>query len=313
MQTWAIIANTIREVREKRLFWINLLISLIVAAAMFCIGFDDNGMSILFGKWRLDDANIGTQSGFYEEMISGFVSQLLVAWYIGLAGCLMGLISTADIFPSMMQRGRIDWYLARPLSRWKLFFSTYIGSLFFMLVQATFFIGLTFLTVGWRWHVWMPGYLWSIPLLVVLFSYLYCVCVACAVWTRSAMTSLFLTLACWFAIWVPQFTYEYIGSQGDRFKLESARRLIAVANWVVPNTKFIPRMAKTLMSDTRSLDVASSDLMSQPGMDSQMARDALAFETKLENTPWYYHLGSSLLFEIVVLLFAGWRFTKQDF
>ena len=78
---------------------------------------------------------------------------MLIAHYIGWIGTILGLISTAGIFPTLIERGHIDWFVARPLSRWKLFFGKFVGSLFFMTVQATFFVLLTFLIVGFRWHV----------------------------------------------------------------------------------------------------------------------------------------------------------------
>ena len=214
----------------------------------------------------------------------------------------------------MMEKGSIDAIVARPLSRWTIFLAKYAGSLFYMLVQATFFIVLLFLVVGWRWNAWFPGLLWSIPLLVLLFSYLYCICVAFGLWTRSTIASLLLTLAMWL-IPITGIHYGYETSHSilavkDWHKIKSAT---ATLRWFVPNTTGIARMVQGAMDDTDPQELFKQQSGQNVFLSPEEFEYALEFEKTLIAKPWYYWVGPSLAFEAVVLLLTGWRFSRKDF
>ncbi len=312
MQFWAIVSDTINEIRVKKLFWINLMLSLFALGAMACWSFDDQGAHFLHYSFESDWWN--TSHPIFRSTISTYVvNAILISIYIGWLGTGLGLVSTSGIFPSMMDKGAIECILSRPVSRWKLFFAKYIGSLFFMAAQAVFFVVLSFVVMGLRWKVWFPGYLWTIPLLVVLFSYLYCMCVLFALWTRSGLASLLLTLAFWFVIWVPQVGYETIHTQPVFDRWPRFKKTTTILKWVVPNTVEIPRLAERLMDETDPTEHVDRDLFKQPGVRREVIDRALKLEKKLKFTPWYYSIGSSLLFEAVVLVVAGWRFSRKDF
>ncbi|MCH8854179.1 MAG: hypothetical protein IID41_16245, partial [Planctomycetes bacterium] len=139
MQVWALIAESMRETVEKKIFWVNLLLSSAVIAALASISFNDRGVELLFGWRTFELTEFSTSNPFFRSLISLVLSGVFVDYYVGWLACILGLISTAGIFPTMIQKGNIDSILARPLSRWKIFFAKYVGGLFFMLVQATFF------------------------------------------------------------------------------------------------------------------------------------------------------------------------------
>jgi hypothetical protein len=251
----------------------------------------------------------------FRGLISVILSSLFVDYYVGWVACILALISTAGIFPAMLEKGNIDSILARPISRWKVFFAKYVGSLFFMLVQASFFIILLFVVVGLRWKVWFPGLLWSIPLLVLLFSYLYCVCVAFGLWTRSGMASLLLTLAVWLIPFTGiQYGYEVSHSVLWMQDLHKVQRATEILQWVVPNTTGVVRIVQGAMDDTDPKEMASAFQANQGLLPSKEELDyALEFETRMLARPWYYWVGPSLLFECVVLVLTGWRFSRKDF
>ena len=85
--------------------------------------------------------------------------------------------------------GSIDVVLSKPMTRWQVFLGKYAGSMVFVFVQACIFVLLTFVVIGIRWGCWIPGYLLTIPLVLLLFSYLYCVSVWVAVYFRSTVAA----------------------------------------------------------------------------------------------------------------------------
>lgn len=314
MQVWALIAESMRETVEKKIFWVNLLLSSAVIAALASISFNDRGVELLFGWRTFELTEFSTSNPFFRSLISLVLSGVFVDYYVGWLACILGLISTAGIFPTMIQKGNIDSILARPLSRWKIFFAKYVGGLFFMLVQATFFIVLLFVVVGVRWKVWFPGLLWSIPLLVLLFSYLYCVCVAFGLWTRSGMASLFLTLV----VWSIPFTGVQVGYEMSHSMLwmkdfPKIKQATEILQWVVPSTTGIVRIVQGAMDDTDPAEMAKFEFNQGVFLSKAELDYMLEFERKMLARPWYYWVGPSLLFEGVVLLVTGWRFSRKDF
>ncbi len=314
MQIWALILGTMRETIEKKIFWINLLLSAAVIAALACVSFNERGVELFFGWRTFEKLGFTTEHPFYRGLISTVLSGLFVDYYIGWVACILGLVSTAGVFPSLIEKGSIDAIVARPMSRWTIFLAKYAGCLFYMLVQATFFIVLLFLIVGWRWHAWFPGLLWSIPLLVLLFSYLYCICVAFGLWTRSGIESLLLTLAMWM---IPitgihygyEITHSTLGLK-DWHKIQSAT---ATLRWVVPNTTGVARMVQRAMDDTDPMEMIEREARQGVFLPRAELEYALEFEKKMIAKPWYYWVGPSLAFEAVVLLLTGWRFSRKDF
>ena len=123
------------------------------------------------------------------------------------------------------------------MARWKWFLGKYLGGLTFVLFHATVFVILTFLVIGSRWGAWLPGYLLSIPLVVLLFSYLYCVSVLVTVMSRSTVAAVLLTLGAW-------VVFTGVQSADDAFTLypefgehQTYHRVVSAARWIVPTWK----------------------------------------------------------------------------
>ncbi|MCG3138888.1 MAG: hypothetical protein HJJLKODD_02758 [Phycisphaerae bacterium] len=315
MPFWTLIAMTFRELRERRLFWLNLVLSLIVVLALASISFDTQGVNFMFGRLHVDNPNFASTSPYFHGMIITIVSELLIGLYIGFVGTIIGLISTAGIFPAFIEKGAVDLVLARPMERWKIFLAKYFGGLGFMLIQSTVFILLTYIVIGVRWQIWLPRYLLGIPLLVLLFSYLYSLSVLFGLWTRSAMASLFLTLVCWFIVIIPaQKTYEIFHSTPQFKDFTRVRQFTSLANTIVPKTSYIPTLLQQAIGETEQIDLINQKLLNQnPQLSPADQQYMLDFAHQMLHRPWYGVIGSSLLFELVILLLAGWRFQRYDF
>ena len=314
MQVWALVMDTFRETIEKKLFWINLLLSLLVAVSLGCVSFNERGIDVFFGWHTFEEWAFSTANPMFRSLIGQLISDLFVDYYIGWIGVILGLVCTAGIFPTMMEKGSVDAIVARPLSRWKIFFAKYVGGLLFMFVQGTFFTVLLFFVVGLRWKIWFPGILWSIPLLVLLFSYLYCLCVAFGLATRSSMASAVLTLVMWMLVITPiQYGYETTHAWSKFEKWHKIKAATATLRWFVPNTTGIPRLVRKAMGELDPSAMIPDDAEQNPFLSKRELEHLLEFEERMTAMPWYYSVGPSLLFEAVVLLLAGWRFSRKDF
>lgn len=314
MQIWALIVDSFRETRDRKLFWIMMGISLLIAASMACIELKPDGIDILFGTWELDLEGWGADDEQARELVAALAIKLIADPYLGWIGVIMALVATASIFPSLMERGAIDLVLSKPISRSSVFMGKYLGAMVFVLVQSVVFIGATFLVIGTRWHQWLWGYLWLIPLMVLLFSYVFAFSALFAVLTRSSMTSLLLTLVAWVVIWIPQEAYGtfLIFPEID----ESGRwtRMIRTAKWVVPKTQDIPLIAGILVGAGLASDVVDTGDAQLPSGEMKTLADAREGERLLtESVRPVASIGTSLAFEAVIVLLAMWKFKRRDF
>ena len=313
MQLWAIIVDSFRESLDRKFFWLIVVLSLLVAIGLLSIGFAPDHVSLMFGnmKFETDYYNSSTELG--QSRIIGIVIALM-SFFLGWIGVLLMIIATAGFFPAFMERGVIDVVLAKPISRPRLFLYKYLSSMVFVLLQATFFVGLTFLVMGLRWGVWVPKYLIVIPLLVLLFSYIYCVTVFVGVATRSTVAAILLSIGAWVVFAVPSMALDQFEATPELKQKESLYRSVRVMNWVLPKTSDIPYIATKFTKAGAGLDImpqgAWDDLSAQ---DRAELRKAQAAEEKRVQVDPIYSVGSSLAFEIVVVLLAMFKFARRDF
>ncbi len=203
-KTFALLLDAYRELNAKRLFWIVLAISALVVAASGVIGL--RGDSIMILNWespiRFVYLSLITPETFYKLL---FVSLGIQYWLSSLA-TILALVSTAGMFPDFLAGGSIELYLSKPISRLRLFATKYFGGLLFVALQVTVFCVASFLVLGIRGGTWEPTLFLAVPLVVLMFSYLFSVCVLLGVLTRSTVAALLLTLLFWFVVWAVHST-----------------------------------------------------------------------------------------------------------
>lgn len=314
MQLWAILLDSFREARDRRIFWVLVLITLCVALAMASVGFEGTRISILFGLWDVDTERFSPLTMLGRSRLAGILVYGLMDVILGWLGITLMIIATAGVFPAMMEKGAIDVLLGKPISRSRLFLYKYLSGMTFVIIQATFFVGLTFLVVGWRWGVWMPGYLVSIPLLALLFSYVYCVSVLVAVATRSTVAAILLSIASWAVFALVHQAPGFFEQFPELKSHATTYRAVRVVSWIPPKTGDITYLAARCANAGPSLDMMPATV-TQSGTDEDRAamRRGQDWEaTQLELNP-LYSIGSSLLFEAVIVLIALWKFRRADF
>jgi hypothetical protein len=289
-------------------------LTLIVVLAMLCIGIESGKITFFFGLAEVSTERFdpGTLGG--KSRIAGVVIYLLMDLLLGWIGILLMIIATASTFPTMMERGAIDVLLAKPVSRPRLFFYKYIAGMVFALLQSSLFVGLTFLVMGFRWSAWVPGYLFSIPLLVLLFSYLYCVSVLVAVKTRSTVAAILLSIGAWVFFSAPPTVLQMFDAFPSLKEYHQVYQSVRVASWIVPKTTDIPYLAARWARAGTSMDIFPEEMLQAATEEDRAQLDAARqVEQKILGRSPLLSVGSSLLFEAVIVLWAMWVFTRTDF
>jgi len=205
--TAALLLDAYREMNAKRLFTVVLVVSVVIVVVFAGVSITPDGVSIFGFKSVMDFGNnLSTPANFYKLLYVNFGVRLWLEW----AAMILAVISTAGIFPDFLASGSVDLYLCRPISRLRLFFFKYFSALFFVILQVSLFSVACFLVIGFRGGDWEPGLLLAVPLVTLLFSYLYCVCALAGVLTRSTMAALLITMTAWFIMGGAQSAEEMI-------------------------------------------------------------------------------------------------------
>jgi ABC-type transport system involved in multi-copper enzyme maturation permease subunit len=202
VQTRAIFLDAYREMNAKRLFWIALVISLVIAAGFGAVGINQQGLVILWKTFPNETFNtvMLDRAAIYKFIFT----QLGINWWLTFIATILALVSTAGIFPEFLTGGAVDLYLSKPIGRLRLFLTKYLTGLTFVALQVLAFCTASFFVIGLRGDVWEPAIFISVPLVLLFFSYLFAVMVLLGVLTRSAIAALLLT----FIVWIGTFAFH---------------------------------------------------------------------------------------------------------
>lgn len=194
-QTAALLFDAYRELSARRLFWISLAVSLLVVAFFAMFDINERGLLIFGYQTPLTFFNTSFISKplFYKLLFYTFGFGIWLSW----ASMALALISTSHVFPDLVSSGSIELCLSKPIGRVRLFLTKYVLALLFVAIQVTVFSIAAFLVIGVRGGEWEYRLFYGVPLIVLIFSYLYSVCVLVGVLTRSSMTALLVTGGVW--------------------------------------------------------------------------------------------------------------------
>jgi hypothetical protein len=200
-QYLALLLDAYRDLNARKMFWIVLIISFLVAGSFALVGLTPQGISIFTWKISMPYLNSSTITPevFYKQM---FVTLGVGTWLTGWLATGLALISTASLFPDFLAGGAVDLYLSKPIGRLRLFLFKYSCGLLFVALQIGCFCLASFLVIGLRGHAWEPGLFFAVPIVVVFYSYLFCICVLIGVLTRSTVGATLLTLFFWLFVFL---------------------------------------------------------------------------------------------------------------
>lgn len=194
-QTLAILLDAYRELNARRLFWFTLVISGLVVVVFAMIGNNDRGLTIL--TWTIEIPVLATSVIPEEEFHKLLFVNLGIEFWLTWLANILALVSTASIFPDFLAGGAIELTLSKPISRLRLFLTKYAAALLFVALQVGIFTGASFLVIGLRGGGWIPALFLAIPIVVLVFSYLFSICVYLGTLWRSTIAALLLTLLVW--------------------------------------------------------------------------------------------------------------------
>jgi ABC-type transport system involved in multi-copper enzyme maturation permease subunit len=362
-QLLAILVDTYRELSSRRLFWLSLVLSALVVLAFALVGINEEGVQIV--GWTLDIPFLNTRNieagEFYKLTFYG----LGVRFWLGWLACLLALVSSAGLFPEMVAGGTVETLLARPVARWRIYLFKFLGGLLFTALQVLVFCAASFLVIGLRGNAWEPGIFVAVPMVTILYSYLFSVCALLGTWTRSGIAALLLTILFWGFLFMLNFSEQMVngfriarleelaaidrtvekrrqkdpavdvsdlqaereqGQAGLR-KLETAHDILFTVKTALPKADETAALVQRWIVDAANLGAVADEDTQGDGEPSARRRGRGSFGTTraresdvrkaidrdMASRGVAWIVGTSLLFEAVVLALGCRHFARRDF
>ncbi|MFD0892540.1 hypothetical protein KBB96_14030 [Luteolibacter ambystomatis] len=321
-----LLVDSLRLLRARVLFWITLAISALAAVLYLSIGFNPEGFSMLFGAVNVKNEMIRSGSEYAELFYLGIFSKFVVGLWLSWVAVGLALISCAPIFPDFMSEGSIGIPLSKPVSRLTLFFSKYVGALLFVILQVGLFCVIVFIAIRWRVGTWNPSIFWAVPLVTLVFSYIYSVVVLISVWTRSVLAAILAGVVIWFVAWLGQKGEEMLymfshptGVMADVTAEQQQDALADMEKWhkvSVAGMAFMPKTGETMNVMDRLIVVGGKTGFSNSSFLAALfgqKDEDMNLDKAMARNSTFYVIGSSLGFEAVMLGLAALIFCRRDY
>ncbi len=196
MRFWGMFRFTVEEAMRKGtliFYFIIATIVLLLLALGISHPLNDPDMVTLFGNPL---ARLSQQGLNVVEFLLIQLHSLSIFWIM-----IFGMFGVAGLIPSMLEKGMIDLFLSKPLTRAELLMARALGAVSGIAINLIYFFAGVWLIFGLKVGVWHWGFLSSTIYVVYAFVCFFSVVTIVGLITRSAgfsiMLSFIFTLISW--------------------------------------------------------------------------------------------------------------------
>lgn len=281
-----LIANIEDVMREAAARWTLLayffLSTLFIIIFAFAINLDivDGALAgaKLFGK----EVEMGGNEVSIEKLVLGFETGFSGFLYVFCT--FLAIFATAHLVPRMQEKGTIDLYLARPVSRVRLLLSRYVAGLILAGSNVVYLMGSIWLIVAWKTGVANARFLIAGSIIFLVIAVLLAFAFLIGVFTSSTAVSIMTTYGIFF--------FGLMLAAHDKFAAAVSKEWQA---WIIESLYWvIPKTAELLTAVVAF--VGGEELPRQ-------------LSNSLSPAPFL----TTAAFGIGCLILASWLFTRKEF
>ncbi|MBM3737475.1 MAG: hypothetical protein FJW39_16970 [Acidobacteria bacterium] len=191
IQTGALLLDTFREAMARKIFW--GLFGLSTALILFFLLImridvveGATATVTLLGFERTRETDV-------TRLVRGAHSS--IATFLYSVGMFLAVFASAGLIPGLLEPGRIELLLSKPVGRMHLLLSRYLGNILVVAANTTYLVVGVWVVFGWKTEIWSPQFLWAIATTVFLFSVLLSVVVLVGVVFESAALATMIPVA----------------------------------------------------------------------------------------------------------------------
>jgi len=190
-QALAVVRDTVREAAARWVFWgLYGLSTALILFFLFLLRIDviegARATVTLFGE-------TSPRALPLERLVRQF--QGAVASFLYVAGMGLAIFASAGLMAALVETGRIDWLLSKPVSRAGLLMWRFAGNVLVVSLNVWYLVLGVWLILGWKTGVWDTGFLAAAATTTFMFLVLLSVVTLAVVLTGSAALATMLAFA----------------------------------------------------------------------------------------------------------------------
>jgi ABC-2 type transport system permease protein len=192
--TLALIRDTFREAFARKIFWGLFGLSiLMILFFLFLLKIDivEGGIATasLFGMGA-NRRMAGVDVDRIVRGVYGGIATFLYTW-----GMFLAVFASAGLIPSVLEPGRIELLVSKPVSRTHILLGRYAGNVLVVSCNIIFLVLGIWMILGVKTGIWSPLFLISIATTIFIFAVLLAVVVLVGVSFDSAALATMVTVA----------------------------------------------------------------------------------------------------------------------
>ncbi|MBV6434451.1 MAG: hypothetical protein IANPNBLG_04704 [Bryobacteraceae bacterium] len=166
--THAIVLDTFREAFARKIFWgLFGLSTAMVLFFLFIMKIDIvEGAAATISMFGLQSGKEVDAARLVKQVQAG-VATFLYTW-----GMFLAVFASAGLIPSVLEPGRIELLLSKPISRTHLLLGRFLGNLMVVSFNIVYLVAGVWLILAFKTNIWRPEFLISIVSTIFLFSIL---------------------------------------------------------------------------------------------------------------------------------------------
>jgi ABC-type transport system involved in multi-copper enzyme maturation permease subunit len=188
--TLALIQDTFREAFARKIFWgLFGLSTLMIVFFMFLLSIDivEGAMATVTLLGRTVN-----RVGDVDKWVRGTYGG--IAFFLYVWGMFLAVFASAGLTSSILEPGRIELLLSKPVSRAHILLARYFGNVLVISGNVIYLVLGVWLILGYKTQIWSVDFLYSIPTTIFVFAVLLSVIVLLGVLFESAALGTMVTV-----------------------------------------------------------------------------------------------------------------------
>lgn len=190
-------------------------------------------LDFYYGIWKWDWISASATRQQFESWLNIAIPYIFDKFVLSI-GLFVAILVTANIMPETFEPGSLNLLLSKPISRWGLYISKFIGGCAFVALCSVYLFLGTWLWLGIGLGVWDRAFLWSIPLYILVFMIYYSVSSLIGLSYRSTIMAIVVTGLFWAFCFGVGSGYGFLNAKMQNARLIAATpikdRLVSVNN-----------------------------------------------------------------------------------
>ena len=189
--TRALVLDTFREALARKIFWALFGLSTLLILFFLLI------MKIDIVEGAMATISLFGQPGRRAMDLHRLVRQVHggIATFLYTWGMFLAVFASAGLVPGVLEPGRIELLLSKPVERYHILLGRYLGNLLVVALNITYLVTSVWVIFGVKTGVWNAGFLYAIPTTVFIFAVLLSAVVLVGVLFGNAAVSTMVTVA----------------------------------------------------------------------------------------------------------------------